>query len=155
MANTPKDKQLYVVLIWSAIPEVPRMYKFPADKPVAALALASQSKYINGDVLPDNHPIFRPSIQVRLTVNSEVEVLASHLTPNSVVKAAIGLTGAWTDLGTTDSRGTIILTRKFAFDLGAVPGRNDVRLWVRNPGWDLVGSGFDTPVVFGPFEINL
>ena len=39
MANTPKDKQLYVVLIWSAIPEVPRMYKFPADKPVAALAL--------------------------------------------------------------------------------------------------------------------
>ena len=59
MANTPKDKQLYVVLVWSVIPEVPRMYKFPADKPVAAMALASQSKYINGDVLPDNHPIFR------------------------------------------------------------------------------------------------
>lgn len=96
----------------------------------------------------------RPSIQVRLTVDNEVEVLASHLTPNSVVKAAIGLTGAWTDLGTTDSRGTI-LTRKFAFDLGAAPGLNEVRLWVRNPGWDLVGSGFDTPVVFGPFEINL
>lgn len=38
MANTPKDKQLYVVLVWSAIPEVPRMYKFPADKPVAAMA---------------------------------------------------------------------------------------------------------------------
>ena len=59
MASTPKDKQLYVVLVWSAIPEVPRMYKFPADKPVAAMALASQSRYINGDVLPDNHPIFR------------------------------------------------------------------------------------------------
>ena len=96
----------------------------------------------------------RPSIQVLLTMDGEVEVLAHHLTPNSVVKAAIGLTGAWTDVGTTDNRGSL-LARKFAYALGAASGLNEVRLLVRNPGWDLVGSGFDTPVVFGPFEINL
>ena len=54
----PSTKEQFVMLIWEEIPENIKLFLFVAGSEMALLAEASNGFYINGDDLPDNHPLF-------------------------------------------------------------------------------------------------
>lgn len=54
----PSTKEQFVLLIWEKIPENIKLFLFVTGSDMALLAEASNGFYINGDDLPDNHPIF-------------------------------------------------------------------------------------------------
>lgn len=54
----PSTKEQFVMLIWEEIPEDLKIFLFVAGSEMALLAEASNGFYINGDDLPDNHPLF-------------------------------------------------------------------------------------------------
>ena len=54
----PSTKEQFVMLIWEEIPENIKLFLFVAGSEMALLAESSNGFYINGDDLPDNHPLF-------------------------------------------------------------------------------------------------
>lgn len=54
----PSTEDKFVMLIWEEIPENIKLFLFVAGSEMALLAEASNGFYINGDDLPDNHPLF-------------------------------------------------------------------------------------------------
>ena len=54
----PLDKEQFVLLIWELWPEELKIFLLPPDSPLVELAKLSDGSYINGDDLPDDHPIF-------------------------------------------------------------------------------------------------
>ena len=54
----PSTKEQFVMLIWELWPEELKIFLFVAGSEMVLLAEASNGFYINGDDLPDNHPLF-------------------------------------------------------------------------------------------------
>ncbi len=54
----PLTKEQFVVLIWELWPEELKLFLLEEGSELAELASLSDNCYINGDKLPDNHPIF-------------------------------------------------------------------------------------------------
>lgn len=52
------DSSPQLLLIWCNIPDEMKAFAIPHTSELASIAIASAGKYINGDELEEDHPIF-------------------------------------------------------------------------------------------------
>lgn len=62
-----------ILLIWQNIPDNTKFFRVHESSDIGAMALSSSGKYINGDDLPEDHPIFTLSEMISENKLDEIE----------------------------------------------------------------------------------